>query len=382
MAGYEDTYKKIVDTLTGRPAGHEIQPYEHEAFALSLLDYIRSVETATNSMFAGSANGSTAPIQPPTSNVAYLSTVSGGSTVTYTNFKDVSGNSITVTCAANKGKVVILMWNKQYWSSQEVEVEANVPSPVGMAFMGIADTTTVPPSGTSWAYLTATPGTYTYFNNSVVTLGQLVAFTYDKNNDLFKKTVLVDLANLNFQNLDVQGNLNLAGMLNRFDFTQCTNDVLTIQVCQTLDISKVGEKIEIQIPDGYVAHMSDGEYVGYLKYCSYFNGYTSWFISYNATIAKTFKGFGTWYNSNTQKVVYSDRTQTETQTVTLNNACAPLSFHTPDALCIKGGTKIVIEVTASGFPATYVEDNQNAVIPKILIWGNIRCFKRPLKPEE
>jgi hypothetical protein len=151
-------------------------------------------------------------------------------------------------------------------------------------------------------------------------------------------------------------------------------------VCQTLDISKVGEKIEIQIPDGYVAHMSDGEYVGYLKYCSYFNGYTSWFNSYNATITKTFKGFGTWYNSNTQEVVYSDRTQTETQTVTLNTASAPLSFYTPDALCIKGGTKIVIEVTASSFPATYVEDNQNAVIPKILIWGNIRCFKRPLEP--
>ena len=333
-------------------------------------------------MFAGSANGSTTPIQPPTSNVAYLSTVSGGSTVTYTQFKDVNGNSITVTCAANKGKVVILMWNKRYWSSQEVEVEANVPSPVGMAFMGIADTTTVPPSGTSWAYLTATPGTYTYFNNSVVTLGQLVAFTYDKDNDLFKKTVLVDLANLNFQNLDVQGNLNLAGMLNRFDFTQCTNDVLTIQVCQTLDISKVGEKIEIQIPDGYVAHMSDGEYVGYLKYCSYFNGYTSWFISYNATITKTFKGFGTWYNFNTKKVEYSDRTRTGTQTVTLNTAYTPLSFDTPDAFCIKGGTKIVIEVTSTKFPATYVEDNQNAVIPKILIWGNIRCFKRPLEPEE
>lgn len=380
MAGYEDTKKKIVDTLTGRPAGHEIQPYEHESFAMSLLDYIRSVEVNSNSMFAGEAVGSTVPIQPPTAATAYISTVSSGNTVVYTNFRDVNGNPITVTAEVGKAKIVILMWNKQYWSAQVIEVAATVVEPPGMAFMGIAQPNTTPPEDLSYAYIANEAGTYTHFNNSIVLVGQLVLFTYDKDNGIFRKTVLVnDTESVRYQNLSVDGNISLGGKLNRYDFTKVSDDCLVINVCQTLDISKVGEKIQIPIPDGYVAHVFDGEYVGSLKYCSYFNGYNHWFTSYSATITKKVIGFGTWIEDGEIRYGQSDPV-TSTQDVYMDTASNSMSFPTPYVFCAMGGTYLEIEVTATNFPPTYVEDNEGAVIPKILIWGNIRCFKRNLQP--
>ena len=48
MAGYDDTYKMIVSTLMGRPNGTEIQPENHQAYALNMLNYIRSLELVAN----------------------------------------------------------------------------------------------------------------------------------------------------------------------------------------------------------------------------------------------------------------------------------------------------------------------------------------------
>ena len=42
MAGYEDTRMMIINTLMGREPGTEIMPENHQAFALNMLDYIRS----------------------------------------------------------------------------------------------------------------------------------------------------------------------------------------------------------------------------------------------------------------------------------------------------------------------------------------------------
>ena len=39
MAGYDDTRMKILETLMQRPNGTEIQPDNHQDFALSLLEY-------------------------------------------------------------------------------------------------------------------------------------------------------------------------------------------------------------------------------------------------------------------------------------------------------------------------------------------------------
>ena len=55
MAGYADTRELIINTLTGRPTGTEIQPEDHQAFALQMTEYIRQVELVA---------GSGVPVQP------------------------------------------------------------------------------------------------------------------------------------------------------------------------------------------------------------------------------------------------------------------------------------------------------------------------------
>ena len=42
--GYDDIRQRILSTLMQRPNGTEIQPDNHQDFALSLLEYIRGVE--------------------------------------------------------------------------------------------------------------------------------------------------------------------------------------------------------------------------------------------------------------------------------------------------------------------------------------------------
>ena len=55
MAGYEDTRQMIINTLTNRLAGTEIQPRDHQEFALAITDYVRSVELLSGNAFIGFA---------------------------------------------------------------------------------------------------------------------------------------------------------------------------------------------------------------------------------------------------------------------------------------------------------------------------------------
>ena len=127
MAGYLDTRQLIIDTLTGRPAGTEIQPEDHQAFALQLNDYIRSVElVAGNSTPIAFAEAETVPVQPDNGQAVYLSQVNRGTTVTFTNFHGQDGNPIAVTADINTVKFVTLLWNGAYWSVQTTSVSATV----------------------------------------------------------------------------------------------------------------------------------------------------------------------------------------------------------------------------------------------------------------
>lgn len=45
MAGYNDTKDLIIKALMGRPVGTEIQPENHQAYALNMLDYIKRIIT-------------------------------------------------------------------------------------------------------------------------------------------------------------------------------------------------------------------------------------------------------------------------------------------------------------------------------------------------
>ena len=123
MAGYSDTRQMIIDTLMGRPAGTEIQPEDHQAFALQITDYVRSVElVAGNATPIGFADALTVPVQPDNGQVLYLSQVGRGTTVVFTNFIDQSGNAISVTSDSSSVTLVNLLWNGQYWTKQETRI--------------------------------------------------------------------------------------------------------------------------------------------------------------------------------------------------------------------------------------------------------------------
>ena len=123
MAGYSDTRQLIIDTLMGRPAGTEIQPEDHQAFALALNDYIRSVELVAGSgVPVDFAEPNTVPIQPDNGNAVYLSYVPRSTTKNFVNFINQSGNSISVTSSSGEVNLVTLLWNGSYWSSQTVAI--------------------------------------------------------------------------------------------------------------------------------------------------------------------------------------------------------------------------------------------------------------------
>ena len=125
MAGYSDTRKLIIDTLIGRPAGTEIQPEEHQAFALALNDYIRNVELNSGNAFIGFAQSDTVPIQSNNGQCFYVSTVPPGTNIVYANFIDYEGNPISVTTPPNKMAFVTLIWNTRNWDSQITIIETN-----------------------------------------------------------------------------------------------------------------------------------------------------------------------------------------------------------------------------------------------------------------
>ena len=118
MAGYEDTKQKIISTLMGRPVGTEIQPENHQDYALNMLDYIRSLELIATSTLIGVAESNSTPVQPNDSRVCYIAGVAQNQTVTFENFIGENGNPISVTTGDMEGVFIILMWNTQYWSAQ------------------------------------------------------------------------------------------------------------------------------------------------------------------------------------------------------------------------------------------------------------------------
>ena len=120
MAGYDDTYKMIINCLMGRPNGTEIQPEKHQEYALNMLNYIRSLELVANAPLIGVADENTMPVQPDNSRACYIAGVGQNRTVTFRNFYDYEGNQISVTSGDMEGFLVIFIWNGQNWSVTSV----------------------------------------------------------------------------------------------------------------------------------------------------------------------------------------------------------------------------------------------------------------------
>ena len=127
MAGYSDTRQLIIDTLVGRPGGTLIQPEAHQAFALQITDYVRSVELMSgNSVPISFADEDTVPVQPDSGQAVYFSFVTKGETKTFTYFIDEYGNEISVTSSANEVLFIILLWNSSYWSVQKISIPLTI----------------------------------------------------------------------------------------------------------------------------------------------------------------------------------------------------------------------------------------------------------------
>lgn len=120
MAGYDDTRRKIINTLMGRPVGTEIQPENHQDYALNMLDYIRSLELLANAPFIGMAQPTTQPVQPNNSRACYIAGVAQDRTVTFQNFRNYLGQPIQITTGQMEAYLVILVWDGQYWSAESV----------------------------------------------------------------------------------------------------------------------------------------------------------------------------------------------------------------------------------------------------------------------
>ena len=141
MAGYADTRELIINTLMGRPAGTEIQPEDHQAFALQLTEYIRQVELVAGSgVPVAFAEPDTVPVQPDNGQAVYLSYVPRSVTKNFVNFINQSGNSISVTSSSGEVKLVTLLWNGSYWSSQIVTIDVlSDDSSVNASNIGASD---------------------------------------------------------------------------------------------------------------------------------------------------------------------------------------------------------------------------------------------------
>lgn len=104
----------------GRPNGTEIQPENHQAFALNMLEYIRSLELLANAPFIGVATPTIQPVQPDDSRACYIAGVAQDRTTTFQNFRDMNGDPISITNGEMEACLVIFVWNAQYWSAETV----------------------------------------------------------------------------------------------------------------------------------------------------------------------------------------------------------------------------------------------------------------------
>lgn len=124
VESYDSIKQKIIKSLLGRDNDTEILPENHQEFALALLEYIRSVELISGSTLIGIATEDTVPVQSDDANECYIAAVAQDKNAIFTNFKDKDGKPITITTGSNEAKFVILIWNRNFWSS--VEISGNI----------------------------------------------------------------------------------------------------------------------------------------------------------------------------------------------------------------------------------------------------------------
>lgn len=179
MAGYEDTYQMIISTLAGRPAGTEIQPEAHQAFALNMLEYIRSLELAGNAPFVGIAQEDTVPVQPTNERCCYISSVSPNKTAIFENFITGGGRPITITTGDMEAYIVIMLWNTQWWSYHTIPTNVISQSDQATFYYNLSIRNTYPSISEMEADVDMPLG----WDNKRIKVGELVSVVNPENGD-------------------------------------------------------------------------------------------------------------------------------------------------------------------------------------------------------
>lgn len=122
---YAEIKELIHGTLSGKAPDHEITPLEHETLLMNVLEYSRTMQMTGPSVLQGFADSSTNPDMPDNYKVCYIAMIEPSSSVTFTNFKDAQGNSLSVTTSAGEIKWVTLLWNMSYWEIQAKSLTVN-----------------------------------------------------------------------------------------------------------------------------------------------------------------------------------------------------------------------------------------------------------------
>jgi hypothetical protein len=115
MTQWDVNVQKIKSTLMDRPFGTEVQPSKQQDYALSINDYVKSVENqVANYAFNGYATSETIPAFYAGAKSYYISILPAESTTTFVNMFDSAGNAIIVTVSDFLPSLACLVWNGSF----------------------------------------------------------------------------------------------------------------------------------------------------------------------------------------------------------------------------------------------------------------------------
>lgn len=127
---YQEAKNIILNALTNRPVGSEVQVQNHQNAEMAILDYARSIQQSIgSSLFVDFTYFTEEPYIPQTGYALYIGYIapSEGTTTTLNYFFDLEGDEYQVTTSENEFVLAFLLWNGTYWDL----MQCNVPIAIG-----------------------------------------------------------------------------------------------------------------------------------------------------------------------------------------------------------------------------------------------------------
>jgi hypothetical protein len=122
---YQEAKNTILNALTNRPVGSEVQVQNHQNAEMAILDYARSIQQSIgSSLFVDFTYFTEEPYIPQTGYALYIGYIapSEGTTTTLNYFFDLEGDEYQVTTSENEFVLAFLLWNGTYWDLMQCNV--------------------------------------------------------------------------------------------------------------------------------------------------------------------------------------------------------------------------------------------------------------------